>query len=60
MDIWRVPSTGRQPERMTHHHSRVAYPTFLDERTLIYTATGKTVPGPDSTPWTSSAASRTE
>jgi Tol biopolymer transport system component/predicted Ser/Thr protein kinase len=38
MDIWRIPSTGGRPERLTRHHSRVAYPTFLDERTLVYTA----------------------
>jgi Tol biopolymer transport system component len=39
MDIWRLPSTGGTPERLTCHHSRVAYPTFIDERTLVYTAT---------------------
>jgi Tol biopolymer transport system component len=38
MDIWRIPSTGGRPERVTRHHSRVAYPTFLDEKTLVYTA----------------------
>ncbi len=39
MDIWRVPSSGGAAERLTHHRSRVACPTFLDERTLIYSAT---------------------
>ena len=38
MDIWRIPSTGGTAERLTNHDSRVAYPTFLDERTLLYTA----------------------
>jgi serine/threonine protein kinase/WD40 repeat protein len=38
MDIWRIPSGGGAIERLTNHHSRVAYPAFLDERTLIYTA----------------------
>ena len=38
MDIWRVPSLGGNAERMTNHRSRVAYPTLLDERTLLYTA----------------------
>jgi Tol biopolymer transport system component len=38
MDIWRVPSTGGTAERLTNHDSRVAYPTFLDGRTLLYTA----------------------
>ncbi|MCA1582675.1 MAG: protein kinase [Acidobacteria bacterium] len=38
MDIWRMPSTGGTPERLTNFHSRVAYLAFLDERTLLYTA----------------------
>jgi len=38
MDIWRIPSTGGTAERLTNHDSRVAYPAFLDERTLLYTA----------------------
>jgi Tol biopolymer transport system component len=38
MDIWRVPSAGGAAERLTHHNSRVAYPTLLDDRTLVYTA----------------------
>ena len=39
MDIWRVASAGGVAERLSHHNSRVAYPSLLDERTLIYTAT---------------------
>jgi len=38
MDIWRVPSTGGMAERLTNHDSHVTYPAFLDERTLLYTA----------------------
>jgi serine/threonine protein kinase/Tol biopolymer transport system component len=41
MDIWRIPSTGGEPERLTNHHALVAYPTSLDERTLLYTATSE-------------------
>jgi serine/threonine protein kinase/Tol biopolymer transport system component len=37
-DIWRFPSVGGNPERMTFHEARVAYPTLLDERTLVYCA----------------------
>ncbi len=37
LDIWRVPSAGGTPERITQHHARIAYPVFLDPRTLIYT-----------------------
>src|SRR5262249_20823581 len=36
MDVWRVPSAGGVPERVTRHHFGVAYPTLLDERTLIF------------------------
>ena len=38
MDIWRIPSAGGEPERITHHNSRVAYPALLDDHTLIYIA----------------------
>jgi serine/threonine protein kinase len=42
MDIWRIhtseSSAREQPERITSHNARVAYPTWLDERTLIYSA----------------------
>ena len=38
MDIWRIPSGGGAVERLTNYHARVAYPAFLDERTLLYTA----------------------
>jgi len=36
MDVWRAPSAGGVPERVTRHHFGVAYPTLLDERTLIF------------------------
>ncbi len=39
MDIWRIAAGGGVPERLTHHNSRVAYVSFLNDRTLIYTAT---------------------
>ena len=46
MDIWRVPVGGGQPERITTHASRVAYPVLLDNRTLLYTATADDGTGP--------------
>jgi Tol biopolymer transport system component len=33
------PSEAAAPERITSHNSRVAYPAWLDARTLIYSAT---------------------
>jgi Tol biopolymer transport system component len=41
MDIWRIPSIGGEPERMTFHNAHVAFPTFLDGRTLLYVATAE-------------------
>ena len=38
MDVWRVPAAGGQAERLTHHNSRVTYPTPLGDRTLLYIA----------------------
>ncbi len=39
MDVYRVPASGGIPERLTDDHARSAYLAFLDERTLLYTAT---------------------
>jgi serine/threonine protein kinase len=39
-DIWRIAVAGGTPERLTHHNSHVAYPVLLDNRTLVYRATG--------------------
>jgi Tol biopolymer transport system component len=46
MDVWRIPPTGGTPERLTFHDSRVAFPTFVDERTLLYLATDADGYGP--------------
>jgi dipeptidyl aminopeptidase/acylaminoacyl peptidase len=46
MDIWRIRPAGGDPERITFHNSRVGYPTLLDERTLLYLATGQDGSGP--------------
>jgi len=45
MDVWRVPADGGQAEQITRHHSRVAYPTPLDDRTLLYIATAESGEG---------------
>jgi Tol biopolymer transport system component len=41
-----MTSEGAALERITHHNSRVLYPTFLDERTLLYLATQEDGSGP--------------
>jgi serine/threonine protein kinase/Tol biopolymer transport system component len=46
MDIWRIRPTGGPAERITFHNSRVAYPTLLDERTMLYTARAEDGSGP--------------
>jgi Tol biopolymer transport system component len=38
MDIWRIRPNGASLERITFHNSRVAHPTFLDKRTILYTS----------------------
>ncbi|HKD10795.1 MAG TPA: protein kinase, partial [Thermoanaerobaculia bacterium] len=38
MDVWRIRPSGGEPERMSNHHGRVAYPTLLDTHTLVYCA----------------------
>ena len=36
LDIWRIPPSGGNPERITSHTGRVSYPVFLDRHTLMY------------------------
>ena len=45
-DVWRIRPTGGNPERMTFHDSRVTFPAFLDDRTLVYLATADDGSGP--------------
>ena len=41
-DVWRIrPTGGGAPERVTFLRSSVAYPAWLDDRTLLYTALGE-------------------
>lgn len=39
LDVWRIPVTGGEAERLTHHNSRVRCPALLDNDTLVYSAT---------------------
>jgi Tol biopolymer transport system component len=38
LDVWRIPSAGGTPERITYHNARVSHPVLLDRRTLMYLA----------------------
>jgi Tol biopolymer transport system component len=46
LDIWRIPSAGGTPERITSHHARVVYPVLLNRRTLMYLASDPDGSGP--------------
>jgi len=46
MDLWRVSTSGGAPEQLTHHNSDVAYPTPLDDRTLLYVSRDSDGSGP--------------
>ena len=46
MDVWRISASGGEPERLTFHNSQVSFPTWLDERTLLYLATDRDGSGP--------------
>jgi len=45
-DIWRVRASGTGLERLTTHNSYVAYPTLLDQHTIVYIATSSDGSGP--------------
>jgi Tol biopolymer transport system component len=46
LDIWRIPSTGGMPERITSQNARVIYPVLLNRHTLMYLATDPDGAGP--------------
>jgi serine/threonine protein kinase/Tol biopolymer transport system component len=46
MDLWRIPSAGGEPERLTQHNNDVAYPTPIDPRTVLYVAREEDGSGP--------------
>ncbi len=45
-DLWRIRPSGAQPQRLTHHDSRLSYPVVLDRRSLAYLATDADGSGP--------------
>jgi Tol biopolymer transport system component len=46
LDIWRTPSGGGTPERITSHNARVSHPVLLDRRMLMYLASDPDGSGP--------------
>jgi Tol biopolymer transport system component len=46
MDLWRIPSGGGTPERLTYLNTDVAYPTPIDDRTVLYVAPDQDGSGP--------------
>ena len=46
LDIWRIPSAGGTPERITWYDGRVTYPVLLDRHTLMYLASDADGAGP--------------
>jgi hypothetical protein len=45
-DIWRIPASGGEAQRLTRHNVEVAYPTPTDSRTVFYIASGEGGSGP--------------
>ena len=46
MDLWRIDPSGGSPERLTRHNNQVEYPTFIDDRTIVYIARDDRGAGP--------------
>jgi serine/threonine protein kinase len=46
MDLWRISPSGGEPEQLTHVKTDIAYPTPLDERTVLFVARDENGAGP--------------
>ena len=46
MDLWRISPEGRKEERLSHLYTDIAYPTAIDERTVLFAAPNKDGAGP--------------
>ena len=46
MDLWRISPEGGKPEQLTHLNTDIAYPTPIDERTILFVAHNKDGAGP--------------
>ena len=46
MDLWRISPDGGEPEQLTHVNTDIAYPTPIDERTVLFVAHNENGAGP--------------
>jgi Tol biopolymer transport system component len=46
MDLWRISPEGRKEERLSNLYTDMAYPTAIDERTVLFVAPNKDGAGP--------------
>jgi serine/threonine protein kinase/Tol biopolymer transport system component len=46
MDLWRISPDGGEPEQLTHLNTDIAYPTPIDERTILFVARNEDGAGP--------------
>ena len=46
MDLWRISPDGGKPEQITHLNADIAYPTPINERTVLFVAHNKDGAGP--------------
>ena len=46
MDLWRISAEGGKPEQLTHLNTDIAYPTPIDDRTVLFVAHNKDGAGP--------------
>ena len=46
LDLWRIPSTGGTPDRITSRNGPLLYPVLLDGQTLLYLANDPDGSGP--------------
>jgi serine/threonine protein kinase len=46
MDLWRISADGGTPEQLTHLNTDIAYPTPIDERTILFVAPNEDGAGP--------------
>ena len=46
LDVWRIPSGGGVPDRITSQNTYVGYPVLVDGRTLMYLASDSDGEGP--------------